>query len=165
MKKNNFKIGDKIKIINATCGAFGADNCIGIVTKKESTNGLGDWQKGFNVEIIKSDAPSKIGSIWRVGINGEYELIKHKRSVKEIIIMEKGNETISVIEDKVGRARRNPEDNYDESMGILVATMRALKIDEKRVDDIVEIMLGKTFKEIGDFSTKELYEELGKRIG
>ena len=63
-----YKVGDKIKIIKGTSGCFGAGGKIGIVTNKESNNGLFSGAEGFNVEC--SD-----GEIWRIGFESECELL------------------------------------------------------------------------------------------
>lgn len=44
-----YKVGDKIKIVRATTGCYGAEGKIGIITNRPSTDGLTCYQDGFNV--------------------------------------------------------------------------------------------------------------------
>lgn len=62
-----YKVGDKIKIIRATEGCYGAEGKIGIITNEPSTNGLCDHKEGFNVNCS--------GYIWRIGFESECELL------------------------------------------------------------------------------------------
>lgn len=68
----NFKSGDKVKIIDATNGAHGADGATGviIVTPKDGTShsGLSDSDKGIWVRLDN-------GQLWKIGINSKLELI------------------------------------------------------------------------------------------
>lgn len=73
-----YKVGDKIKIIKGTSGCFGAGGKIGIVTNKESNNGLFSGAEGFNVEC--SD-----GEIWRIGFESECELLDEGLTAEEAI--------------------------------------------------------------------------------
>lgn len=63
-----YKVGDRIKIIKATGGCYGANEKIGTVTNKPSTDGLCNDQDGFNVDCGK-------GHIWRIGFASECELL------------------------------------------------------------------------------------------
>lgn len=64
-----YKVGDKIKIIRATDGCFGAEGKIGIVTDKLPTDGLGYYSEdGFNVDCGH-------GHIWKIGFESECELL------------------------------------------------------------------------------------------
>ena len=63
-----YKVGDKIKIIRATGGCYGAEGKIGIITNKPSINGLCDNKDGFNVDCGHGD-------VWRIGYESECELL------------------------------------------------------------------------------------------
>ena len=63
-----YKVGERIKIINATNGCYGANGKIGTVTNKPSTNGLCYYKDGFNVDCGS-------GQIWRIGFASECELL------------------------------------------------------------------------------------------
>ena len=67
-KQMKYKVGDRIKIIKATSGCYGANEKIGTVTNKPSTDGLCNDQDGFNVDCGK-------GHIWRIGFASECELL------------------------------------------------------------------------------------------
>ena len=63
-----YKVGDRIEIINATGGCYGANGRIGTVTNKRSTDGLCCDDDGFNVDCGK-------GHIWRIGFASKCELL------------------------------------------------------------------------------------------
>lgn len=63
-----FKVGDKIKIVRATSGCYGAEGKIGTVTNERHTNGLLKRDNGFNVDCGN-------GYIWRIGFESECELL------------------------------------------------------------------------------------------
>lgn len=64
-----FKVGDKIKIVRATSGCYGAEGKIGTVTNERSTDGLLKRDRdGFNVDCGN-------GHIWRIGFESECELL------------------------------------------------------------------------------------------
>ena len=63
-----YKVGDKIKIVKATAGCYGANGKIGTVTNKHSTDGLCHDGDGFNVDCGN-------GHIWKIGFASECELL------------------------------------------------------------------------------------------
>lgn len=63
-----FKVGDKIKIVKATAGCYGAEGEIGTVTNERPTDGLLKRDNGFNVDCGN-------GHIWRIGFESECELL------------------------------------------------------------------------------------------
>ena len=63
-----FKVGDKIKIVRATSGCYGAEGKIGTVTNERSTDGLFKRDNGFNVDCGN-------GHVWRIGFESECELL------------------------------------------------------------------------------------------
>ena len=63
-----YKVGDKIKIVRATTGCYGAEGKIGIITNRPSTNGLTCHQAGFNVDCGDEN-------VWRIGFESEFELL------------------------------------------------------------------------------------------
>lgn len=67
-KPIKYKVGDKIKIIRATDGCYGAEGKIGIVTNKPSTDGLCDNKDGFNVDC-------GCGHVWRICFESECKLL------------------------------------------------------------------------------------------
>lgn len=161
-KTHELKVGDKIRIISAECGAYGAEDKIGIVTDKKSGHGIGHSAKGVRVELEDK-------TIWNVGRDIEFELLekaKPRKEIKDVNIIIKGDETIAVIDDKSGKARRNKSDEADDRIGIIIATMRALRFDKKEVEGVIDVLfddLPKT-KELKDYSSKELMRELNRRI-
>lgn len=161
-KIHELKVGDKIRIISAECGAYGAEGKIGIVTDKRSKHGIGFSADGIKVEF-------KDEAIWNIGRDIEFELLEKanpRKEIKEINIIIKGDETVAVIDDKSGKARRNKSDAIDDRIGIIVATMRALRFKREEVEGVIDVLfddLPKT-KELKDYSNKELMKELNKRL-
>lgn len=64
-----FKVGTKIKIIDAGSGAQGINGATVTVTNKNATDGIFNSRDGFNV-VLKS------GKVWRVNAYGKYEVIE-----------------------------------------------------------------------------------------
>lgn len=161
-KIHELKVGDKIRIISAECGAYGAEGKIGVVTDKRSECGICFSADGIKVEF-------KDGTIWNIGRDIEFELLekaKPRKEIKEINIIIKGDETIATIDDKSGKARRNKSDAIDDRIGIIIATMRALRFKKEEVEGVIDVLfddLPKT-KELKDYSSKELMKELNKRL-
>lgn len=156
------EVGDKIKIISASNGAYGANGRIGVVTNKKSTDGLHDWNNGFNVEVEDK-------SIWRIGFDSKVKLIgkeKKRKEVKDIKIIFDGNETIAIVDDAVGRARKNKEDFQDDNIGMIVSLMRAFKMDKEDIDNVIDVLFDgmPETRELKDYSNKELIEEIQRRM-
>ena len=63
-----YKVGDKIKIVSATAGCYGAEGKIGTVTNEPSTDGLCYNRDGFNVDCGYE-------RVWRIGFESECELL------------------------------------------------------------------------------------------
>lgn len=74
-----YKVGDKIKIVRATAGCYGAEGKIGTVTNKPSTNGLSYNRDGFNVDC-------GYGDVWRIGFESECELLNELTAEEAIKI-------------------------------------------------------------------------------
>ena len=81
-----YKVGDMVKIINATHGARGCDGCIGVVTDEYSSCGrIKSNPNCFNIKIIKSyKTEVEIGDVWRVGNDGTYQLLENNDLFKVI---------------------------------------------------------------------------------
>lgn len=161
-KTHELKVGDKIRIISAECGAYGAEGKIGIVTDKRSELGIGCSADGIKVEF-------KDRTIWNIGRDIEFELLekaKPRKEIKEINIIIKGDETIAVIDDKSGKAKRNKSDEADDRIGIIIATMRALRFKKEEVEGVIDVLFDDLpkAKELKDYSSKELIKELNKRF-
>ena len=93
MKK--FKLGDKVKIIQATTGARGTDGKIGVIIRKpryaHDYNGLVSHEGGIWVEIMDD------GRIWNIGTESKLELISKPQQTEELQ-MEKGNFKVRCID-------------------------------------------------------------------
>ena len=74
-----YKVGERIKIIKATAGCYGANEKIGTVTNKPSTDGLCNYQDGFNVDCGDKH-------VWRIGLESECELLDELTAEEAIIL-------------------------------------------------------------------------------
>ena len=122
----------------------------------------------IRVEILKCRDGYEIGNIYSVK-ESCFDLKK-----KMITINKKGranleldvlinNETTKVVfNDKVGVARKKDEDDCDYRLGIVLATMRALEVDEEVIQKIIDIWFNEN--PLKDFTTKELLDEISERI-
>ena len=75
-----YKVGERIKIIKATAGCYGANEKIGTVTNKPSTDGLCNYQDGFNVDCGDKH-------VWRIGLESECELLDELTAEEAIILI------------------------------------------------------------------------------
>ena len=117
-----------------------------------------------NIQISVSSHNDR-GCFGNIGISF-LNSFKRLAGAIDINIIIKGDETIAVIDDKAGKARRNKSDAIDDRIGIVIATMRALRFKKEEVEGVIDVLfddLPKT-KELKDYSSKELMRELNKRL-
>ena len=96
-----YKVGERIRIIKATGGCYGANERIGTVTNKPSTDGLCCDDDGFNVDCGK-------GHIWRIGFASECELLDELTAEEAIRLRAEICENVPCAECKFGK-RSNGE--------------------------------------------------------
>ncbi len=156
MKKlHKFKIGDKVK----ATGLYPID-----------------IQHGFkpDEELIVYQISSGLKWVWFYGKKyalrlNQVELLRNKTkksTIDDVQIVEKGNITKVIIEDKVGIAKCNTSfDKFDKKIGILIATARALKFDKEIVDNIINILYDEKELPLEDVSTIDLLNEISNRLG
>lgn len=63
------KVGTRVNIIKTTIGCYGAEGLSGVVTDKESTNGLLNSHSGYNVECDN-------GEVWRINNEATVEILE-----------------------------------------------------------------------------------------
>lgn len=156
-KVMKYKVGERIEIINATGGCYGANGRIGTVTNKPSTDGLCCDDDGFNVDCGK-------GHIWRIGFASECELLDELTAEEAIRFKAEMCETIRCSKCKLS-GRNNGEDifcneflqKYPERVVEILKQWkkeREKKEIETEIVDLIRIM-----KEQGDSLTcKYTYE-------
>lgn len=141
-----YKVGDRIKIIKATSGCYGANEKIGTVTNKPSTDGLCNDQDGFNVDCGK-------GYIWRIGFASECELLDELTAEEAIRLKCEMCESISCSECKFSRLN-NGEDLYcnkflEKYPEQVLEILKQWKKDHEKKDIKTEIVnLIKVMKEV-----------------
>ena len=161
-----FTVGDKIKIINAGSGAYGANGSIGVVTNEPSEHGLSRLDCGFNVKILDTD------EVWKVSVNGEYEVLSYHRrkrisGAECVLFTFDGNKTTAKLTEnnKVGETIKSKEDENDDKIAMIISLAKALELEKDKIDGIVEVLFDKVKeKEIKDFTNYELKRELVRRI-
>lgn len=165
---NKLRVGDKVRIINATVGAYGANDCVGVVVDEVPfgmrVSGLGCSEDTVLVKLDKATG-FKNNVYWGVGINGMYEILhrpKHKKHI-EIDVIIKDNATKVVIGDKVGVSRCKEEDTFKEAYGIILAVAGAYKLPKATKEALVDALYD-DIKKLEDYDTLELIEELKERI-
>lgn len=102
---NKLRVGDKIRIINATVGAYGSNDCVGVVVDRVPfgvrVSGLG---RGEDTILVKLDKETgfKNSVYWGVGVNGLYEILHRQPKKKhiEIDVIIKDKMTKVVIDNK-----------------------------------------------------------------
>ena len=161
------KVGDRIKVINAGMGAYGANNkmatVVGTVPRGKRVSGLSSYNIGV---MIKLDNPHEDFHTvyWKVNLHGEYEVLSEKKLNIDADILIKGSKTKVVIGDKVGEARCNLiEDKFNEAYGIILAVARAYKLDNEKFQGIVDALYDDV-KRIEEYDTLELIDELRARV-
>lgn len=147
-----YKVGDKIKIIRATEGCYGAEGKIGIVTNEPSINGLCDDKDGFNVDC-------GCGHIWRIGFESECELLDELTAEEAIRLKIEMCEEMSCSDCGMGKSNNNMGISCNELQkkypGRAAEILKQWKADHKKKKEVeTEIVhLIKVMKEEGDSTT------------
>lgn len=122
----------------------------------------------IKVKILKCRDEYEIGNIYEVKescFDLKKQLIgtnKKGRANLELDVLINNGTTKVVFNDKVGVARKKDEDSCDYRLGIILATMRALEVDEEMVQKIIDAWFNEN--SLKDFTTKELLDEISERI-
>ena len=181
---HKLKVGDRVRVVDATAGAYGANGKIGTVVavtnegfsgrifveklpvREEEVSGLDIFNPRKTI-IIKLDNPAGMivkNHYWRVGAEGEYELLSPRKKHFDIDVVMKGDITKVIVEDdKVGISRCNTEDKFNEAYGVILAIARAYKFDKEKMEAIVDALYGDV-KKLEDYDSVELINELRKRV-
>lgn len=161
-------IGDTIRIVYAGIGALGANGCYGVVTDLESSHGLNEDKKGFNVKITSSKNEERVGEVWRINLKSKYYIIKRANRVKKFVTLDaiiNDNNTKVFVEDRLGMAFKNPSDPNKEWVGVIIATMRAYGVEEEVVQRVIDSIFEDDFsKPLKEYSSAELLKEIERRL-
>ena len=116
---SKFKVRDKVRVVQAEYGAWGANGKVGIITNKLAFNGLNN-KKGIHVELENDNY------IWNIGENPKLELIESAIPNKSIHIYANGTTTTAVLKEcnnviKTTMAKCHPDDTYDFESGARIA--------------------------------------------
>lgn len=145
-----FKVGDKIKIVKATFGCCDAEGKIGTVTDKCSTDGLTDFEDGFNVDCDD-------GHVWRIGLKSECELLDELTAEEAIKIQAEMCRSMIICAD-CPIYKEKGDDHCEafkaENPEKVVEIIRQWKKDHEKKEIETEIVyLIKVMKEEGDSET------------
>ena len=122
----------------------------------------------IRVKILKCRDEYEIGNIYEVSescFDRKRQVIsinKKGRANLELDVLINNGTTKVVFNDKVGVARKKDEDSCDYRLGIILATMRALEVDEDVIQKTIDVWFNEN--PLKDFTTKELLDEISERI-
>lgn len=87
-----------------------------------------------------------------------------RKDIVEVKFIKNQNETLAIIDNnKVGRTVRNPQDDNNETVAMIVSLLRALDV-EKSVENTIIDVLYKEAVGLEFVSNEQLIEEVRKRI-
>lgn len=89
---------------------------------------------------------------------------KEKKEIKDVKVVMHKNETIVIVGDNVGKARKHPEDKDEDVFGIIVALLRAFNVNKGVIDNVVDALYDDAQIDLSKCSTEELLEEIKNRI-
>lgn len=164
----DLRVGDRVRVVNATIGALGANDCIGTVIseipKNAQPNGL---REDMEIITLKLEKPTGVrkSAYWRVGAYGTYEVLSETKRKKhiEIDVIIKEDITKVIIDDKIGMAKRKKEDKFNEAYGIILAVASAYKLSAKTREALVDALYD-DIKTLKEYDSLELLDELKNRV-
>ena len=133
MGKYKFKVGDKVKVVEAGNGCSGVNDMVGYITDEENSNGLFEEDDGINIKIEGTDR------VWRINPDAELELISKKKN--ETIIIYRNDRKVIALDKTTGKkteASCNPTDKFDFHTGAKLAFQRLVG-EENAVADVREV--------------------------
>lgn len=166
---DKLRVGDRIEIINAGIGAYGANYCTGVVIDKfpvgvkcsGAGNGTGDSI------AVKLDKPAGYSNntYWSVSICGLYEIIERPKQKKhiEIDVIIKDDVTKVVVGNKVGVSKCKDEDTFNEAYGVILAVAGAYGLSKEKREALVDALYDDV-KKLEDYDSLEILEELKSRV-
>lgn len=166
---NGFKlrVGDRVKVINATMGALGANGEVGTIVEyngsESNISGLKEFRD--STIVVKLDEPSRIYGTryWRVGKSGSFELLSSRKSHMEVDVIIKDDITKVVIGDKIGVSRCKEEDTFNEAYGVILAVASAYNLDKEKRTALIDALYDGV-KTLEDYDSEELLDELKSRV-
>lgn len=157
MRKYKFKVGDKVKVLNAGFGCMGAIGKIGYITEEKNGNGLLHREKGINIKREDN------GDVWRVNPDAELELISKKKD--ETIVIYHNDRKVIALDKSTGKkaeARYNPADEFDFHTGAKLAFNRLMGEDVKTDNSVREVKrkakVGEYIKIVDEKSITDIYK-------
>ena len=138
-----FKVGDKVKIKNFLVVGkdYGNETFIGEMEKYEGEVGIIKNiiinEKGIKYQLLINNNQESFDWFWSDEMLETYSELKEK----EIKIFTSNKITTVLLKgDRKGISKWNGKDKYDEKIGILIATARALGFNEKMVQDFIKVI-------------------------
>ncbi|WP_415276540.1 hypothetical protein [Clostridium perfringens] len=122
----------------------------------------------IRVKILKCRDEYEIGNIYEVSescFDRKRQVIsinKKGRANLELDVLINNGTTKVVFNDKVGVARKKDEDSCDYRLGIILATMRALEVDEEVIQKTIDAWFNEN--PLKDFTIEELLDEIRERV-
>lgn len=142
-----FSIGDKVHVVSASSGAYGANGRDGVVTDKPSTSGCGS---GIHVEID--------GTVWALGVSAELTLLPLNNYKVGQVYTDGDTEfkVLAVVGGLVALSKNDSLDEFDE--------WRSFKdMDELLEENDGDFHLKTEADEIKEVTIEEIAELVGVR--
>lgn len=161
----HLRLGDRVRIVCGGWGAYGCNDCEGVLTDKPHTNGCIETENSIRVKIDKvgdccySDA--KVGDIWRISLDCDDTVVRkardksfvekfndnkeHSKKYPERILinLDLSNKTNTKCEVmakglyKTGESTKRLTDDYEYRIGAVLSIVRALEFDSEIEDKII----------------------------
>lgn len=89
---------------------------------------------------------------------------KEKKEIKDVKVVMHKNETIVIVGDSIGKARKHPEDKDEDVFGIIIALLRAFNVNKGVIDNVVDALYDDVQIDLSKCSSEELLEEIKNRM-
>ncbi len=179
MVKHNFKVGDVVKVVpppgrefTPYDRSFRGGIVWNMVKMVEQNNkfvlaSVSENTVTFENNVFCWDI-EWIQPYYKVKNNPKNDVkVRNKKVIKTVDFIMDGKTTMAVYENKVGTATRNPIDENDEKVGMIISLLRVLNISPKKINQVIDILFDDVKPQEIDISkipSEELIIELHKRI-
>jgi len=168
MNETRFKIGDVVKVVPPKGKKFSVDETDFNGGITPGMVALVNTKNKFVVSWVYSDGTVGFKDIkfgWDVRWLQLFDETKEKKEKKIVTVdFVLSNDSVKAVDlHRVGVTKRNPKDDYDETIGMMVSLARMLKLPEDKVSGIIDVLYDDVPKKLSDTSYRELLEELARR--
>ena len=139
-----FNVGDKVRIKNFLVVGkdYGNETFIGEMNQYKGQVGIIKNitinEKGIKYKILIDNNQESLDWFWTDEMLETYTDVKEEKI--KVVIKNKATVVVSLNNEWVGSSQWNGKDKYDEKIGILIATARALGFDKKTVQGFINVI-------------------------